>query len=179
MGIICLCRDKNIFRSWASQAINSYWYFLLIWVSFSSKVGFKLMLVHGWLYQAECLSCAWAVKEIRRRRALLDCCLYLLQPPCCTSFHKLIRFCLESIFRFTDGCSRNTELFWLETSLLPFEVICVTKWHPGLCCRLPTWYIWSHLCSTWAHYILCHLVIKWSIPKSFFIASCLGKNCES
>lgn len=87
------------------------------------------MLVCGRLYQAECPSCARAVKEIRPE---LDCCLHLLQPPCCTSFHKLIRFCLKSIFRFTDGCSRNVGLIWLENSLLPSEVICVTKWHPYL-----------------------------------------------
>lgn len=130
MGIIFFCRDKNIFGGWSSQATNSYWYFLKIWGYFSSKVGFKLMLVCGRLYQVGCLSCAWAVKEIRPRRALLDCCLYLLQPPCCTSFPTLIRFRLKNIFRFTDGCSRNIELFRLETFLLSFEVICVTKWHP-------------------------------------------------
>lgn len=161
MGIIWVCRDKNVFRGCVSQALISYWYFSQLWAYFSSKVSLKLILVCGGLYQAECLSCAWAVREIRPRRALLDCCLHLLQPPCCTSFHKLIRLCHTTIFRFDDGCSRNVGLFLLETSLLPFELICVTKWHPYLALlQVPHMIHLITFMFSRGHHILCHLVIK-------------------
>lgn len=41
MRIICHCKDKYIFGDWASQMINSYWYFLQIWAYFFIKSGIQ------------------------------------------------------------------------------------------------------------------------------------------